>query len=60
LCEKVLCDTVLRERLGRNAYQTIVDCWNAEFAAKRFINLAECLMDKKPYDAPVGGPCSLA
>jgi glycosyltransferase involved in cell wall biosynthesis len=60
LCEKVLCDTVLRERLGRNAYQTIVDCWNAEFAAKRFINLAECLMDKKPYDAPASGPCSLA
>jgi hypothetical protein len=60
LCGRVLENTVLREMLARNAYQTITDCWNAEFAAKRFIRLAQCLLDEQPYDAPGSGPCSLA
>ena len=60
LCGRVLENTLLREMLARNAYQTITDCWNAEFAAKRFIRLAQCLLDEQPYDAPGSGPCSLA
>lgn len=48
-------------RLGKNAYRTIVDEWNAEEAAKRLVNLAEHLLagERNPvlYES---GPCSKA
>ena len=34
-----------REELGKNAYETIICEWNAETAAKRFLQLAECCLN---------------
>lgn len=50
----------LRERLGRNAYQTLADTWNAETAAERFLQLAQALLDGKSPDLFDEGPCSRA
>ncbi|MBQ7220135.1 MAG: glycosyltransferase [Synergistaceae bacterium] len=48
-------------QLGRNAYRTIIDEWNAEVAAKRFVELAERL---RVSDGSINlwddGPCSVA
>lgn len=47
------------ELLGKNAYQTIIDTWNAEKAASNFIQLCEALLKGK--DTPIeSGPCSKA
>lgn len=50
----------LREKLGRAAYQTLADQWNAEEAAERFIALAQALLDGKSPDLFEEGPCSKA
>ncbi len=50
----------LREEMGRNAYRTMSDLWNAETAAKRFIELAQALLDGKDTDLFENGPCSRA
>ena len=50
-----------RRRIGRNAYRTIAETWNAEVAADRFVALAERL--KEGGDAEnlfESGPCSRA
>lgn len=51
----------LCRQYGRKAYQTMADDWNAETAAKRFIELSEAILngDKKP-DLFTDGPCSKA
>ncbi len=50
-----------QERLGRNAYQTIVTEWNAEEAASRFLNLAKhILKGEKNLQLYESGPCSKA
>lgn len=51
----------LCRQYGRQAYLTIVNEWNAETAAKRFIELSEAILngDKKP-DLFSDGPCSKA
>lgn len=48
-----------REKIGKNAYKTISEMWNAEEAAKRFLVLCDCLKNKNetPYTE---GPCSRA
>ena len=50
-----------REELGKNAYKTLTDMWNAEVAAERFLSLVNCINggEKKP-DLYADGPCSLA
>lgn len=59
---KVVClltDKDKRVQLSYNAYKTIVDVWNAEEAAKRFIDLCDALRSGKP--SPYSdGPCSRA
>ena len=52
-------NTALCNKLGKNAYETIVKCWNAEFATERLIELCEGLLAGKSvsYEA---GPCSEA
>lgn len=50
----------LREQLGREAYRTLADMWNADVAAERFIELAKALMDGKKADLFESGPCSKA
>lgn len=45
--------------LGYKAYQTIMNEWNPDTAAERFLQIAECILEKKtvPYTT---GPCSKA
>lgn len=50
----------LREEMGRNAYRTLAEQWNAEVAAERFIALAQALVDGKKADLFDDGPCSKA
>jgi glycosyltransferase involved in cell wall biosynthesis len=62
LCNNVLSivkDISLCETLGRNAYLTIKDTWNAEVAADRFIKLSESLLHGDVYEVNEG-PCSKA
>ena len=53
-------DPKLRDKLGRNAYQTLADTWNAETAAERFLQLSQALLDGKSPDLFEEGPCSRA
>ena len=48
-----------REILGRNAYHTITDLWNAEVAAQRLLNLCDRLL-KGEDTCYLAGPCSKA
>lgn len=62
LCSAVielLENSSLRKSISLNAYNTIVDMWNADVAASRLLKLFECLMLNKetPY---LDGPCSLS
>lgn len=50
----------LREKLGRSAYRTITECWNASIAAERFVQLAEDLLSGKKPTVYMEGPCSRA
>lgn len=50
----------LREKMGRNAYRTLVEQWNADVAAERFIALTQALLDGKKTDLFEAGPCSRA
>ena len=46
--------------LGKNAYMTLSDLWNAETAAERFIKLVEMIQSGNIYDLFEDGPCSTA
>lgn len=51
----------LQEQLGRKAYETIAQTWNAEVAAERFCNLASHIQHGEKYpDLYTSGPCSKA
>lgn len=50
----------LREQLGREAYRTLADVWNADVAAERFVALAQVLLDGKKPELFENGPCSRA
>ncbi|MDB8545639.1 glycosyltransferase [Turicibacter sanguinis] len=47
------------EKLGMQAYETIINMWNAEIAAKRFINLVQDISNKEKIRY-IDGPCSVA
>lgn len=50
-----------QRRVGEAAYKTIVEEWNAEVAAERFVNLAQHILDgDKNPDLYESGPCSRA
>lgn len=62
LCQKVerlLGDDVLRERMSRNAYETMHTLWNPQVAAQRLLALAAALKngETQPFKQ---GPCSKA
>lgn len=58
---RLLKNPSLRVELGRNAYQTMAQMWNAENAAKRFMKLAGTLLEGKgPENLFEDGPCSKA
>jgi glycosyltransferase involved in cell wall biosynthesis len=52
-------DRQLCNRLGKNAYATIKNTWNADIVAKRFLRLSENLLQGKEYEYK-DGPCSKA
>lgn len=57
----VLDDPSLRKRLGRNAYHTITQMWNAENAADRLVQLfGRFSAGEKSPDLFTEGPCSKA
>lgn len=57
--KKLLNDKALRESMGRQAYNTLANLWNADNAADRFMVLANSILDGRetPYES---GPCSRA
>ena len=58
---KLLENDEYRQAIGVNAYHTIVDLWNAEVAANRFIELAKVLLQgKSAHNLFKNGPCSHA
>lgn len=62
LCEKIkylLGNPDEQDRLGRYAYETITEIWNAEIAAERFVEMTQYLLDgRKADDLYAFGPCS--
>lgn len=64
LYEKVrqlLDHTAMQDSFGRAAYQTITEVWNAEVAAKRFLQLSQALLDGTDTSQLfTDGPCSFA
>jgi len=50
----------IRMKLGKEAYQTLVNQWNAEIAAERFLQLSEALLNGKSPELFEDGPCSKA
>lgn len=47
-----------REEIGKNAYKTLTDTWNAKIAAERFVKVAAELLDGKSIeDLYESGPC---
>lgn len=59
--KKLLENDEYRQKIGVNAYHTMVDLWNAEIAASRFIELAKALLQEKTVNNLYkNGPCSNA
>lgn len=56
--EHLIKDASERERMGREAYRTMTDMWNAENAAKRFLMLCKELKNKDKADIFTNGPLS--
>ena len=48
-----------RNEMSKAAYQTMLEVWNPDVAAKRLVELIDCLMQKKTYTIQ-NGPCSRA
>lgn len=62
LCNKVeylAKNPKIRKDLGINAYKTMIETWNAEVAAKNFINLCQAIVNNQPTPIETG-PCSQA
>lgn len=60
-CVKRLMDEPqYREEMGKRAYHTIADTWNAEVAAQRLLQLVEHLHSGKRGSPFEDGPCSIA
>ena len=49
----------MRENLGRQAYSTLVEEWNAENAANNFLQLAQAILNGEEIEISCG-PCSIA
>lgn len=58
--EKLLDNKELCNTLGKEAYQTMVNSWNAKEAAKRFLKLSEDIAQKGYSDLFDNGVCSRA
>lgn len=49
-----------RSAMAKKAYESIINCWNAEFAANRFMELAEITLNNEEVCNFEYGPCSKA
>lgn len=59
--EKLIRDSNYRKQLGMNAYESIINVWSAEVAAKRFVELSETLLKGESANTLFAeGPCSKA
>ena len=59
--ERLIRDNEYRKELGQNAYESIVNMWSADVAAKRFVALSQALLEgKSPEGMFSEGPCSKA
>lgn len=56
--ELLIQDVKLRRALGTEAYNTIINKWNAETAGKRFLSLTQELLVKDKCGLFEDGPCS--
>ena len=58
---RLLENTTMQYSFGKAAYQTITELWNAEVAAKRFLQLSNALLNGKDASGLfANGPCSPA
>ena len=48
------------QRLGTNAYNTMIKLWNPKISARRLVNLSKKLLNNNSVDAYKDGPCSFA
>ena len=46
-------------KIGFNAYNTMVNLWNPEIAARRIFNISKSLLSKEKYTKYEDGPCSI-
>ena len=58
--ELLLIDGKAWAEYSRNAYNCIHKMWNADYAAKKFVELSKALLKDTPYDDLKDGPCSKA
>ena len=56
--EQLLSDIEKRELMGKKAYKTMLETWNPDVAAKRFLTLAEEISKNGEGHAFSDGPCS--
>ena len=49
----------MRENLGRQAYSTLAEEWNAENATINFLQLAQAILNGEKIEIS-SGPCSIA
>ena len=49
----------MRENLGRQAYSTLVEEWNAENATNNFLQLTQAILSGEEIEISCG-PCSIA
>ena len=58
---RLLEDGAFRKKIAENAYETMINLWNAETAAERFLTLAEKLLKNENTDSLfLDGSCSKA
>ena len=59
--ERVIKDSEYRKKLGVNAYESIVNVWSADIAAKRFVKMSQALLKGESANSLFEiGPCSRA
>lgn len=49
-----------REKLGKNAYETVYNCWNTKYSVQRLLEMIEDIKNKGFCDRFEDGPCSMA
>ena len=60
IINKLLDDKKLREEIGRNAYGTIAEEWNAKVATERLLQICEMMCREEVVFLWESGPCSPA